>query len=681
LSPNWTHQPRPGFQHLLRETDAIGLDPAALIDDVVAAGADTYIAMAGGFSAWYPGASAGQVVNPHLEADLVGGAVEACRRQGIRVLARMDLSKGRSADDGDPAGRYVRTAEGAISTVWTLPQTCATGPVWEEEVFAILSEITARYRPDGFFFNYYSVPRCHCRRCSDIVLAETGAPVPAPGTRSPVYEAWRQQRLAGLSRRIADHMHGLDPDLAFVPYHHVRDGWDLPAMAATADLWSAQISNPLVVNPVDPQPVWRYWAAEEALLGKSLKPGAAPLLVQTSSGFFASRQVALPPARLTANAMQAAAHGASVLPSINGTMSVGDTRAMPAVSALGQHLAAHSEWYRDLASPARIGILRSEASRLWGTDAGRPAGDPAGNGHIAEFRGLFSLLSALGYPLSVLASGAITAESLAGLDLLVLPATSCLSDADAAAIDAFVARGGTLIATGDTGACTEGGTPRPAPPLATLPALPGPARPVAGGYFRLADDAPSLGLPGLAVIGADGPFWQPETGAGWTARLGLVGPFANNAPEFTVLGDEIGPPGLLSRRHGDGQVHWLPWRPGALYGRAAIDDCRALMGSLISDAVGPAPIRVPHPAIEAVLMDHPRGALVHLINGAVPVGEPFVAPVPLAGFTFAVALPVAEAHLLGPGTSLPVRRNGQWSEIDLPGLSQFAAIALVEDRL
>ncbi|SFZ80597.1 Hypothetical glycosyl hydrolase 6 [Devosia enhydra] len=674
-------RPLRGFQHLLRETDAIGLDPARLVDEALEMGADTYIAMGGGFSAWYPNAGHGQTVNPHIEGDFLGRLLEAARPAGLRALVRMDLSKLRPEAKGLRPDSLVRDAEGGFAEVWEMPQACATGPVWGENVFAILDEILDRYRPDGFFFNYFTVPRCFCARCEAEVQAATGASVPAKGTRTPAYESWRQRVLAGTARAIADHIHARDPDLAFVPYHHVRDGWNLPAMAQIADLWSAQISNPLVVNPVDPQPTWRHWPAEEALLGRALKPGLSPLLVQSSSGFFASRQVALPPARLMASAIQAAAHGAGVIPAINGTLAQDDDRALPAIKRLGRHLAAHADWYGAARPKATIGILRSEASRLWGPDAGRPAGDPQGMGHVAEFRGLFSLVAALGHPLDILASGAVTADRIEGLSLLILPAVSCIGAEDAAAIDAFVAGGGALIVTGDTGAHDADGSPRATPALAALPALPGASRNASGGYFALGDDAEALGLGSLPFIGADGPLWAPDLAQDWQQRMPLLGPYSNNAPEFTSVDGPPGPAGLATRRHGEGVVHWLPWRCGALFGRAGVPDCGALLGALMSETAGEAPIWLHGMSgIEAVLMAHPRGGFLHLINTSGPMGSPFAEPMALAGFAVQVKMALAQALDMATGLPLPIRRDGAWTEIALPGLTDFAALALVEDR-
>lgn len=673
----WTSQPRHFFQHLLREVDAIGLDPTAVVEEVAAMGATGTICMGGGFSAWYPTGIDAQPRNPHLQGDVLGGIVQAARRRGIRVLARMDISKGRPELAARHPDWFVHRPDGSLATVWEMPQICATGPFWREQNPAILAEILARYPVDGFFYNYLHVPRCWCARCRHLVREATGGDVPPPGTRSPAHEGWRRRFLAEAVRGMAEQIRALRPDAVLVPYHHVRDGWDMRAMAEASGMVSSQISNPELPNPVDPQPIWNHWAAEEALLARAVKPQAASLLIQTASGFFASRQTAMPAARMLRNMAQAAAHGAGTCPAVNGRVATqDDPRAVPVMAGFGRWRAGVEDWYRDLRSVARIAMVRSEDSVLWGEDAGRPAGDPAGEGHLAEYRGLYEALTQLRHPLDILPADGLTPAALARYALVVLPAVCCLSDADAAALDAFVAAGGALLVTGDTGACDADGHARASPALRCLPALPGAARNVAGAYFALGSARLREAFCGAPHLGAAGRFWSPDL-PDTEADLRLIGPFANNAPEFTSVGRPGTLPGLLRR----GRASWLPWRPGALFHRHAILDYRRLIGLVVEGLVGPPPIRSDAPgAVETILYASPRGHLLHLINNAAPQGAGLSELVPLAGFTLHLGWPVAAAiRLDGDTAPLALTRDGDETVISLTRLGGFAAIALLAE--
>ena len=676
----WTSQPQHFFQHLLREVDAIDLDPAALVEEIVAMGATGTICMGGGFSAWYPTDIAAQPRNPHLQGDVLGGVVEAAQRRGVRVLARMDISKGQPALAARHPDWFAHRADGSLATVWEMPQICATGPYWQDQNPAILREVLGRYAVDGFFYNYLHVPRCHCDRCQRLVRAATGANVPPDGTRTPAHERWRRQTLAEAVRGMRTLILAVRPDAVLVPYHHVRDGWDMRAMAEASGMVGSQISNPELPNPVDPQPIWNHWAAEEAQLARAVKPEASPLLVQTYSGFFASRQTAMPPARMLRNMVQAAAHGGGTCPAINGRLAQDDPRAVPAMAEFGRYRAAAAPWYQDLRSTARIALLRSEDSVAWGPDAGRAAGDPMRPGHLAELRGLYEMLTELRYPCDILPAEGLTAAALTRTALVILPAMTCLSAAQAAVLDAFVSGGGQLLATADTGACTEDGAPRDAAALACLPALPGAPRGVSGAYFALGAPALRAAFAGSPHLGAAGDFWSPAM-ADAAAELRLIGPFVNNAPEFTSVAGPGTTPGLLSRAQGAGLAQWLPWRIGAFFQRHGILDYRILLGHLVAAAVGPAPIRTDAPAaVEITLYDHPRGRVMHLINNAAPQGRGLSELAPLAGFSLRIAGPAVRAFRIDTDETLALTRDGGDSLIRLERLDGFAAIALLDSN-
>lgn len=669
----------PVFQHLLREEDAAGLDPADLIAEAKLAGAGSYLSMGGGFSAWYPTALRSQRPNPHMSGDFLGGVAGVARAAGMKLIARVDLSKGRPEWVARDPDWFVRAPDGTHPTVWDMPQTCPTGPYWQDEAFAIVGEIMAGYRPDGLFFNYLHVPRCHCPRCAATVRAATGASVPAPGTRSPAYEAWRRAFLAAYFRRLGDHARSLRRDVAMIPYHHVRDGWDMRAMAAASDAIASQISNPVVVNPVDPQPQWAHWAAEEAMLARALKPGTAPLLVQTASGFFASRQTAMPPDRMLRNMAEADAHGARIVVAVSGRLDGDDRRALPAVRALGRLAATSAPWQGMSRSMARIAILRSQASIDWGDDDARPSGRADGWGHVGEMRGVHAALARLRHQADILPAEGLEAKALAPYAVAIAPALSCLSDADAAVLDAFVAAGGTLVATGAFGAADADGLTRRTAPCAALPALPGSARRLAGAYLEADMPALRARLGGAPHMGAEGPLWCPilAPADGWSIGLRAIGPFRNNAPEFAIVRGPGTDPGLLRRGHGAGHAVWLPWMPGAAFRLYGIDDHAAVLAEIVEPAAGPPPIETDAPAAVSFLLSSiPEGVLLHVFNDATVQDRPLTTCAPLAGFEVAIACAAVRATDADSGEPLDLARDATRCRIAIDRLGTFRRIVL-----
>lgn len=678
----WTEQPLRFFQHLLRETDAAGTSARQLVDEITSVGANACIVMGGGFSAWYPTASESQTINPHIESDFLGDFLAIAKKSGIRTLVRMDISKGREGMETSHPDWVVRKQEGSVNSVWAMPQICSTGPFWQEEVFTILGEILDRYpSADGFFFNYLHVPRCHCARCDIMVKAATGNAVPPEGVRDAGYESWRQEFLADYMGKVRSFIHARNPAAALVPYHHVHDGWNIRRMADISDIIGSQVSNPVIPNPIDPQPIWNLWAAEEALTARSLKPDCSPLLIQTTSEVFASRQSSMPDARLVHNLMQAAAHGASTAPAVNGLLAQPDARFVPALRELGAYLARNARWYEELSSLARIVVIRSEDSRLWGADAGMMAGAADGSGHVAEFRGICELLSDLRYPFDIVVSPGLTEEQLSRFELVVLPSVSSLSDVDADAIDAYVAKGGRILATADLASCDGNGLARSTAALHSLPGLPGQPRSVVGSYLAVVRPGIAAKVDYIPYIPVSDLFWSPF-GLGQTQDdLRLVGPFANNAPEFTVVEGQGKEPGLIERQVGAGSACWLPWRIGALYNRFSMPEYQRLFASVLETRVGQAPVSTSSSnAVESILYARPAGMILHLLNGAARCSKTLVELTPLAGFDVAIETTANLAVSLRDSKKLPIKRQGNIIVIHVDRLDDFAAIALVQDE-
>jgi hypothetical protein len=678
----WWRQPVRFFQHLLREIDAQDLDADALLEEVRAVGAGGYIAMGGGFSAWYPTKLGCQRINPHLSGDFVGDVLAAARRAGIRTILRMDISKSHPQALHEHPHWLSYGEDGAPHLMWEMPQTCATGDFWQQENFAILSEILERYPVDGFFYNFLNVRRCHCNRCQKLVRAATGAGVPPEGVRTPAYERWRQRYLADYMARVRSFVRQRSPEAVLIPYHHVRDGWDYRSMAEVSDIVGAQVSNPLAANPIDPQPQWNHWAAEEALASRAVKPDVPALLIQTGSEFFASRQTAMPSGRMLRNLIQVAAHGANTAPALNGRLEQDDPRSLPSLLEFGRYQVANAHWYRGLRSLARVAVVRSQDSLDWGPDAGRPAGDVLAPGHVAEFRGVYEMLVQLRYPCDVVPTGDLARAGLERYAAVVLPAVSCIGAADRRAIDRYVAAGGHLIASADVARCDQDGSTLQEPGLECLPYHPGVPRSIFGGYFELSELRLQAAFGDIPHIGADGDFWTLERAMAsneLSVDLRLIGPFRNNAPEFTVVRGPGTAPGLLRRMHGNGSATWLTWRPGALYHFNAIPEYATLLGHLLDPLVGSPPIRSGAPsAVEFVLYAHPHGQVLHAINGAAVQGKPLVETAPLAGFHVHVTSKATALRRLDLDAPLAFERVDDEVVFYLDRLDAFAAVALIE---
>lgn len=539
--------PLRAIQPLMRAIDARGCDPEALVADAVAMGANVMIVNGGGFLCWYPSQLASQRVNPYLDQDLLGETIRHAHRRGVRVLCRMDISKGYPEWFAEHPEWFARGPDGAPTTTWGLLDTCFSGGYWQREHPRMVEEILGRYEVDGFFYNYYRVARCTCPRCLPLD---------------------RGQALVAYTRALRDRVH----PAVLVCYHHLREGWDEPGMAAATDLVAAQATNPFSVNPVDPQPRWARWAAEEAAWGRALRPDRPPLIILGVSAVFASRRMAQPGDRLAHDIFTAAAFGGAPCPAVNGTLRPEDPRPLGAVA-------------RSLTRLRRLkGVLagRSDPSPI---ALCRPL-DPAWR---AEFRGLFAALVELRLPFDVVVPGGAL-----GYPWVIHPGPPRGLAAD-----------GRLIVT-----------------AAAL----GPERDVTGGYLRVGDAGLRQAL-GTDVLAVEGRFWTLP--AATDGDLHLVAPRINNAPEFAWLDAAApgGPPGLAGGR--------LPWEIGRLYLERGIPEYRQLLGALLAEVTPWVQTDAP-PAVTVRAARRGPTTLVHLVNDASPADRPFTAFSPVAGFSVRV---------------------------------------------
>ena len=126
---------------------------------------------------YYP-TEVGQM-HPHLDFDLLGAQIEACREIGVKV--QLYYTFGWSAGDAEAHPDWcVRDREGGFVTQGELPADAkAEDPLpdfywkflcantgYHNHIMAQVAELCERYTPDGFWFDIYQVQRhCFCDCC------------------------------------------------------------------------------------------------------------------------------------------------------------------------------------------------------------------------------------------------------------------------------------------------------------------------------------------------------------------------------------------------------------------------------------------------------------------------------------------------------------------------------------
>ena len=124
--------------------------------------------------------------HPHLDFDLLGAQIEACHEIGVRCPIYYTV--GWSATDAEEHPEWCsRHADGSIKVngtfdepadslaakPWGWKKLCAaaTGP-YHAHIMAQVEEICRRYAVDGFFFDIYNDTACYCDSCRDRMANE-----------------------------------------------------------------------------------------------------------------------------------------------------------------------------------------------------------------------------------------------------------------------------------------------------------------------------------------------------------------------------------------------------------------------------------------------------------------------------------------------------------------------------
>ena len=196
--------------------------------------------------------------------------------------------------------------------------------------------------------------------------------------------------------------------------------------------------------------------------------------------------------------------------------------------------------------------------------------------------------------------------------------------------------------------------------------------------MKISDAGLRKALRGAPHIGATGLFHNVALGTGWDRDLALIEPAMNNAPEFTTVAEPGSFSGQVGRPHVAGRVDWLPWYPGALFLRTGFADILPIFDRLMAPA-GPAPIRSDAPAaVDFTLYRHPKGAVLHVINGAAHHNRPITDAVPLAGFSLEVDWLAARVIPLNDTSDATSETTGTGLRLTFRRLDDFAAFALLE---
>ncbi len=298
-----------------------------------------------------------------------------------------------------------------------------------------------------------------------------------------------------------------------------------------------------------------------------------------------------------------------------------DRRWLPVVERIYQWHATHERYLRNEWPLARVALLQSDQTETYHPGVG--PGDRAAD-HVL---GMYHALVEGRVPFEMVHEAYLTPERLDAFKLLILADTAALSDGQCAAIRAYVARGGSVLATFASSLYDEAGQRRADFGLADVFGVSFGGRvdgPMQNSYLNLEAD-PATGRRHPVLAGLDGTpriingvfrlHVTPTTT--FPSPLTLI-------PSYPDLPMEDVYPRvprtdtreLYLREIGASRVAYVPWDIGRTFWEVMSPDHGQLLRNLVAWTTNePAPVEVTGPGLFDVTAWRQRDAMtVHLVN-------------------------------------------------------------------
>lgn len=654
---------------------------------------------AGGIIAYYPTRIPHHRRSPVLgDRDLLGEIVAVAKKQGLRVLARLDVGKtGLEAFSSHPEW-FCRTADGNIVRYLDsdLYFTCVNGPYYYDFTAQIIREVHARYDVDGFFDNgWQSMPRsegiCHCGRCSEKFRKDTGHTLPAAADwKDRVWRDWVQWRykcLADAWEFFAATTRECKPGSIYVGNLH-RDFADLNA-AGVDWLRLAELADMVQVDLQGRSQRLQLWSPAE--LGRLMREcadtpnGPKPyfdLFGQWYAGTPYFRVLAKPAAEQRIWLAAATAAGLRPWWHVIGADHKGGDRRWAADRVIENFFQWHKQTeadHRGLRSTAEVGLVYAPRSiDYYGQqDAHRRSVEP--------YLGWYYALMNARLPFDLVHERKLDAANLAQYRLLILANVACLSKEQIEQVRAFAAAGGSVIASFETGLYDEWGEHRGDFGLGDLFSIrwkEHPVGPFPHSYLRIRERHRVLEgfaqtdiLPSGATIcpadARDGAVTQP---------LGHIPPFIVLPPELTYIRiPDTDLSMLFLSEKGKSRRAYLPNDLDRVYWRTHLPDLGRLLRNLVGWALADDPsVRIDGPGILDVhTFRSPSGFQLRLANFTNPnlFRMPCTELYPVGPLKVSLRLPDGaqskDARLLVAGKTVPVQTRSGRSFFTIPSVEDL----------
>lgn len=467
-------QTKPWYATMLRcgqvnmnDEDPLTMDADAWMNYFSSLKVDAVLLNGGGIMAYYPTKVPYQHRSEFLGSrDLLGDMVTAARHRNLRVVARMDCNFAYEEAfqahpewfEANPDGSPRRHSE----CPW-LYKTCMFSTYFTEQMPAIYREINQRYSPSGFYTNgwpgTYALEVCYCPACQKLYHGEVGGVPPEyTDASSAVYRRFYtayMDRIAAVWKLWDDVAKERSPDSVYVGNlgGGIRTVKDVKRLSEVAAWFNADNQGRSGNTPV-------WMCAQQGRVAQSVMNGRTVTNVIGSyvTGNPGWRHTSKPREEATLWMAQATASGMVPWYHWLGGQ-VEDTRWKETGRSFYDWLAANQSHFRNQKSIASLAVLYPQSTIAFygsnGTKDRKLNGETIDAGDYLE--GLYAALLEGRFLFDFVHQENLSAEVLKPYRALLIPNAAYLRDSECDAIRDYVAAGGSIVATFETGLYNEWG--------------------------------------------------------------------------------------------------------------------------------------------------------------------------------------------------------------------------------
>jgi hypothetical protein len=421
---------------------------------------------AGGIVAYYPTQVPLHRRAQYLgERDLFGEILHAAHEDGLAVFARMDSNRADEAFYRAHPDWFAHDADGKPYMVTDLYVACVNGPYYDEHIPAILREVAERYRPEGFTDNNWNGAMrhqpCFCANCQRKFRARTGHALPRKADwNAPLYREWirwnyeRRLEIWDNFNRVTRAAGG--PDCIWVGMMAGSQNWQARVFRDDREIYRRTE----LVMLDDQRRADGEGFPHNGEIGNRLRGvGGWDKVIPESMAMYQAadhnfRLAAKPEPEARLWVLEGIAGGVSPWWHHLGSFQA-DRRMLATAPPLWQWHRDHEAFLVNRRPVATVGLVWSQRNMdFFGRDDAAASVDDPWNGFTQ------ALVRARIPYVAVHVDDLEREAGELGLRLLILPNLAAMAEPQVAAVQRFVAGGGSLLATGLSSLCDEWGDAR-----------------------------------------------------------------------------------------------------------------------------------------------------------------------------------------------------------------------------